>query len=91
MKQEVLPPLIKRKYDTVAFQKFLKVTIVLLLIARFFLLNFTKIPDVLGERFEVTTPITSLKKCNIHYILFFYDSYFIIINMKYLYIICLIS
>jgi len=62
MKQEVLPPLIKKKYDTVAFQKFLKVTIVLLLIARFFLLSFTKIPEVLGQRFEVTTSITSLKK-----------------------------
>jgi len=62
MKQEVLPPLIKKKYDTVAFQKFLKVTIVLLLIARLFLLSFTKIPEVLGQRFEVTTSITSLKK-----------------------------
>jgi len=70
MKQEVLPPLIKKKYDTVAFQKFLKVTIVLLLIARFFLLSFTKIPEVLGQRFEVTTSITSLKKCKIHYIIF---------------------
>jgi len=66
MKQNLLPPLIKKKYDTVAFQKFLKISIALLLISRLFILNFTKIPDVLGQRFELTTPITSLKKCNIH-------------------------
>jgi len=62
MKQNLLPPLIKKKYDTVAFQNFLKVTIVLLLLVRLFIINFTKIPDVLGQRFEVTTPITSYKK-----------------------------
>ncbi|KAL6601076.1 PIG-U-domain-containing protein [Neocallimastix sp. 'constans'] len=62
MKQNLLPPLIKKKYDTVAFQKFLKISIALLLISRLFILNFTKIPDVLGQRFELTTPITSLKK-----------------------------
>jgi len=70
MKQNLLPPLIKKKYDTIAFQKFLKVTIVLLLIVRFILLNFTKVPDYLGQRFELSTSITSLKKCNIHYIKF---------------------
>ncbi|OUM64729.1 hypothetical protein PIROE2DRAFT_20449 [Piromyces sp. E2] len=62
MKQNLLPPLIKKKYDTLAFQKFLKVTIALLLILRFFLLNFTRVPDFLGQRFELSTPITSLKK-----------------------------
>ncbi|ORX77774.1 PIG-U-domain-containing protein [Anaeromyces robustus] len=62
MKQNLLPPLIKKKYDTVAFQKFLEITIILLLLVRLFILNFTKIPDVLGQRFEVSTPITSYKK-----------------------------
>jgi len=62
MKQNLLPPLIKKKYDTAAFQKFLKITIGLSLIARLFILHFTRIPDVLGQRFELNTPITSLKK-----------------------------
>eukprot|EP00833_Pecoramyces_ruminatium_P005612 jgi/Orpsp1_1/1179644/evm.model.c7180000070189.1 len=62
MKQNLLPPLIKKKYDTVAFQKFLKISIILLLISRLFILSFTKIPDILGQRFELTTPVTSLKK-----------------------------